>query len=138
MWDHRKISTSTDSDEDVFWSDAYESDQSVESTDSDDCLFYTPVESPSEFLTASENSDGDEDDRLDSKKHKRQSKTKTQHRKFVDLRTYRNYMLGDEPTKTDIDVYNAICDTELDEAQYPNVVKWQNAIRMHPPEDIQR
>lgn len=99
--------------------------------DSDDCVFYTPVESPTEFLTASDNSDV-EDDQLVNRR------PKVKRPKSIDLSLYKNYILGDEPTKTDIDVFNAICDTEISSSLYPNLVKWQKAIRNHSAEEIQK
>lgn len=151
MWAYRsKLPSAENEDEDVVWADSNDSDRSVDSTDSDsECFFYTPVESPTEFLTASDRSDASEDDEGDdvdvdavivrrrrTKKLTRKQK-RTKSGALVDLDSYRNYILGDEPTKTDMDVFNAICDVAVAEGAYPSIHKWQEAIRLHSMEEIQ-
>lgn len=34
-----------------------------------------------------------------------------------------------EPTKTDVDVLNALADVDLDAAQYPNICRWRAAMQ---------
>lgn len=136
MWEYRNKLPSLDNEDDVIWADSNDSDHSLDSTDSDECFFYTPVESPTEFLTASDRSDeegdGDDDDVI-----VRRRRTKKKKSPQVDLSSYRNYILGDEPTKTDMDVFNAICDVDVEEKSYPSIYKWQEAIRLHSMEEIQ-
>lgn len=108
----------------------------MDSTDSEECFFYTPVESPTDFLTASDHSETDEDDEADGVIRRRRVKVKKRGPR-LDLSQYKNYVLGDEPTKTDMDVFNAICDVEVDEATFPNICKWQEAIKLHSMEEIQ-
>lgn len=143
MWEYRNKVPSLENEDDVIWADSNDSDHSLDSTDSDECFFYTPVESPTEFLTASDHSETDEEDG-DEGVVRRPKKTKGGRRGAgkrqgprLDLNSYRNYVLGDEPTKTDMDVFNAICDVEVDEATYPKIFKWQQAIKLHSMEEIQ-
>ena len=131
MWEYRK-KTSVDNDDDVIWADSNDSDHSFDSTDSDDCFYYTPVESEAEFLTASDHSDSDEDNVV-----MRRRNLKLPKKVSFDLSNYKNYVLGDEPTKTDMDVFNAICDVHVDEETYPHIYKWQQAIKAHSIEEIQ-
>lgn len=139
MWEYRNKLPSLENEDDVIWADSNDSDHSLDSNDSDECFFYTPVESPTEFLTASDHSETDEDEgvvrRPRQKKSGRRGATKQGPR--LDLNSYKNYVLGDEPTKTDMDVFNAICDVEVDEATYPKIFKWQQAIKLHSMEEIQ-
>lgn len=135
LWEYRNKVASGENEDDVIWADSNDSDHSFDSTDSDECFFYTPVESPTEFLTASDRSESEED--CDGLVRRPRMKKKPKKGPRLDLDTFRNYVLGDEPTKTDMDVFNAICDVEVEEGTYPNIVKWQEAIKLHSMEEIQ-
>lgn len=79
----------------------------VGSTDSD-YDFYTPPESPSML-------EQDIEDEL--------------------FESYKIYLLGNEPTKRDLDVINALFNTQISRDQYPHIHRWRAAVLRHSLEE---
>lgn len=69
--------------------------------------FYTPPESPSILLDID----------------------------LLDLEDYHTYLLGNEPTKRDLDVINAIFNADININKYPNIYHWRAAVLRHSNEE---
>lgn len=87
-------------------SDSDDDDEFLSDSGSDDDIYYTPPESLS--------STPELKDSLDE---------------------YKNYLLGEEPTKTDVDVLNAILTVDIEKSQYPLVYQWRAAVLQHSAEE---
>uniref|UniRef100_A0A6B2EBS6 ANKLE2 third alpha/beta domain-containing protein n=1 Tax=Phlebotomus kandelakii TaxID=1109342 RepID=A0A6B2EBS6_9DIPT len=86
--------------------DVFWSGQASEEENSDDDEYFTPPQSP---LPLSD----------DEK----------------DLSHFNNYILGVEPTKMDVDAFNAIGDVPVSRETHPHVFKWRSAVLKHPVEE---
>ncbi|KAG4077850.1 hypothetical protein HA402_013784 [Bradysia odoriphaga] len=106
---HQWRSSPDDSDDDDdFFSDA-------ENSDDENDIFYTPPSSPSQLI---EDYDNESD-------------------QSIVPDSYSTYLLGDEPTKTDMHVLNAIKTIEIDKLTYPCIHQWKSALQQHSQEEIE-
>ncbi|XP_037051917.1 ankyrin repeat and LEM domain-containing protein 2 isoform X2 [Bradysia coprophila] len=106
---HQWRSSPDDSDDDDdFFSDA-------ENSDDENDIFYTPPSSPSQLIEDYE----DESDQS------------------IVPDSYSTYLLGDEPTKTDMHVLNALKTIEIDKLSYPCILQWKSALQQHSQEEIE-
>ncbi|XP_026736272.1 ankyrin repeat and LEM domain-containing protein 2-like [Trichoplusia ni] len=71
------------------------------------------------FLTASEYSERDDDDGMEE---------------ASDRAVAEPFIYGEEPTKMDRLVYDALCDTNISRDQYPNVYRWRHSVALYPPD----
>ncbi|KAL5276867.1 ANKLE2 family protein [Megaselia abdita] len=54
---------------------------------------------------------------------------------FPELNEYTGYIFGNEPTKRDLDVLNAIFHLDIDRELYPKIHLWRVAVMNHPNEE---
>jgi hypothetical protein len=113
MWSHRSTMNDTiksiSDDED---DEAFESCSDDESED-----YYTPPQSPIQF---------DSDDEDDEKNVFEESLDN-----FEDQKEFNLFIKGENPTKTDDDVFNALGDDFIiDELKYPHVFKWYQTMKV--------
>ncbi|KAJ6637166.1 Ankyrin repeat and LEM domain-containing protein 2 like [Pseudolycoriella hygida] len=104
----QRWSRSQDSSDDEFFSDA-------ENSDNENEMFYTPPSSPSQLM--------DDDEEMGDQS--------------ILQNSYSTYLLGDEPTKTDMHVLNALKNVEIDKTLYPHINQWKAALLQHTQEEIQ-
>ncbi|XP_037937378.1 uncharacterized protein LOC119670977 isoform X2 [Teleopsis dalmanni] len=99
-------STENDSSDDLEYEDVFWSDYSADSEDADE--WFTPPDSLSRCSIMDESDDG-------------QPKI---------------YIYGDEPSKRDLDVLNAIFHIDIDKTLYPNIDTWKNTLMRHSNEEM--
>uniref|UniRef100_A0A1A9WMS3 ANKLE2 third alpha/beta domain-containing protein n=1 Tax=Glossina brevipalpis TaxID=37001 RepID=A0A1A9WMS3_9MUSC len=98
--------SSNDIDEEVFWADI---GSDVDSDNEDQETWYTPPESPSCIDMSVVNI------------------KETEHKIFI---------YGNEPTKRDMDVLNAVLFIHIDKSKYPNIHSWKDALIRYRLEEI--
>uniref|UniRef100_A0A240SX93 ANKLE2 third alpha/beta domain-containing protein n=1 Tax=Glossina pallidipes TaxID=7398 RepID=A0A240SX93_GLOPL len=105
-WRNPNNDSSDDMDEEVFWSDV---GSDVDFDKESQESWHTPPESPSHIDMSD----------VDIKE--------AEHKIFI---------YGNEPTKTDMDVLNAILRIDIDKSKYPNVHSWKNALMRYPNDEM--